>query len=135
MGRYYTGDIEGKFWFAVQSSDDAENFGGTSNYVYLEDDEHEEDPIEIEFQFTSQDMESINCGITECEDVLGEYKSKMDEFFEKEQGYNIPQMTKYLECDEDTTQILLENYARLELGMKIKKCVEEKGQCCFSGEL
>lgn len=135
MGRYYTGDIEGKFWFAVQSSDDAENFGGTSNYVYLEDDENEEEPIELEFQFTKNDMESINSGIQECEDVLGEYKSKMDKFFEKESGYNIPQMSKYLECDEDKTQILLENYARLELGTKIKNCVEEKGQCCFSGEL
>ena len=27
MGRYYNGDIEGKFWFAVQSSDDADYFG------------------------------------------------------------------------------------------------------------
>ena len=27
MGRYYDGDIEGKFWFAVQSSDDGEFFG------------------------------------------------------------------------------------------------------------
>ena len=24
MGRYYQGDIEGKFWFAVQSSNDAD---------------------------------------------------------------------------------------------------------------
>jgi hypothetical protein len=24
MGRYYHGDIEGKFWFAVQSSNDAD---------------------------------------------------------------------------------------------------------------
>lgn len=28
MGRYYSGDISGKFWFGVQSSTDAENFGG-----------------------------------------------------------------------------------------------------------
>ena len=27
MGRYYDGDIEGKFWFGVQSSDDADFFG------------------------------------------------------------------------------------------------------------
>jgi hypothetical protein len=27
MGRYYNGDIEGKFWVAVQSSDDADFFG------------------------------------------------------------------------------------------------------------
>jgi len=134
MGRYYTGDIEGKFWFAVQSSDDAEHFGGTNNHVYLEDDENEENPIEIEFQFTTGDMESIKLGIKECEDKLGEFKFMLDYFFEKESGYNIPQMCKYLGCDEDKTQILLENYARLELGVRIKACVEEKGQCCFSGE-
>jgi hypothetical protein len=28
MGRYYSGDIAGKFWFGVQDSTDAENFGG-----------------------------------------------------------------------------------------------------------
>ena len=28
MGRYYHGDIEGKFWFGVQDSRDAEHFGG-----------------------------------------------------------------------------------------------------------
>ena len=27
MGRYYSGDIEGKFWFALQSSDAADRFG------------------------------------------------------------------------------------------------------------
>jgi hypothetical protein len=27
MGRYYSGDIEGKFWFGTQSSDDATHFG------------------------------------------------------------------------------------------------------------
>jgi hypothetical protein len=99
-----------------------------------EDDEHEENPIEIEFQFTRNDMESIKLGIKECEDTLGEFKSMLDYFFEKESGYNIPQMCKYLGCDEDKTEILLEKYARLELGVKIKACVEEKGQCCFSGE-
>lgn len=28
MGRYYSGNIGGKFWFGVQCSADAENFGG-----------------------------------------------------------------------------------------------------------
>jgi hypothetical protein len=26
MGRYYSGDIDGKFWFALQSSDCADRF-------------------------------------------------------------------------------------------------------------
>jgi hypothetical protein len=43
MGRYYTGDIEGKFMFGVQSSDDANFFGveGESrslDYYYSEED-------------------------------------------------------------------------------------------------
>ena len=29
MGRHYLGDIEGKFWFAVQSSNAADRFGST----------------------------------------------------------------------------------------------------------
>ena len=34
MGRFYTGDICGKFWFAVQSSNDAEYFGAEPNMEY-----------------------------------------------------------------------------------------------------
>ena len=41
MGRYYEGDIDGKFWFGIQSSDDGEYFGAEeqdSNWInyYLE---------------------------------------------------------------------------------------------------
>ena len=35
MGRYYNGDIEGKFWFAVQSSDDADFFGQQGEARFL----------------------------------------------------------------------------------------------------
>jgi hypothetical protein len=34
MGRYYHGDIEGKFWFGVQSSYDADFFGVEHKKVY-----------------------------------------------------------------------------------------------------
>jgi hypothetical protein len=34
MGRYYTGSISGKFWFAIQDSDDASNFGVEYKYLY-----------------------------------------------------------------------------------------------------
>ena len=37
MGRYYSGDIEGKFWFAVQSSNAADRFGGIVKPYYFED--------------------------------------------------------------------------------------------------
>ena len=38
MGRYYNGDIKGKFWFGIQKSDSASRFGGTE---YLEYSFHE----------------------------------------------------------------------------------------------
>ena len=33
MGRYYFGSIKGKFWFSVQSSDDASNFKNPVNFT------------------------------------------------------------------------------------------------------
>lgn len=44
MGRYYSGMIEGKFWFGIQSSVAADRFGVSYNepsyveYYYSEDD-------------------------------------------------------------------------------------------------
>lgn len=35
MGRYYHGDINGKFWFGIQNSLDASHFGGVGEYVYM----------------------------------------------------------------------------------------------------
>jgi len=34
MGRYYYGQISGKFWFGIQNSDDATNFGVDYKYIY-----------------------------------------------------------------------------------------------------
>jgi len=34
MGRFYSGDISGKFWFGVQSSYDADNFGVKSKKLF-----------------------------------------------------------------------------------------------------
>ena len=49
MGRYYHGDIEGKFMFAVQSSDDADFFG----VVGQPPDTH------LEYCFTDEDLPKI----------------------------------------------------------------------------
>ncbi len=34
MGRFYNGDIEGKFWVGVQDSDDVENLVTIGSYKY-----------------------------------------------------------------------------------------------------
>ena len=51
MGRYYNGDIEGKFWFAVQSSDDADFFGQQGEARFLN------------YYFDAEDLPKIEEGI------------------------------------------------------------------------
>ena len=129
MGRYYNGDIEGKFWFAVQSSDDADFFGvvGQANY--------------ISYYFDEDNLEDIQNGIKQCEEALGNNKAILDEFFNQCHSYNDEGIVKYykekhnLETTEKRVHTLLGWYARLGLGKKIWECVKENGQCNFEAEL
>ena len=132
MGRYYQGDIEGKFWFGVQSSDDANYFGGSE--IELQDEETDE-VMELEYFFAKEDLESINEGIQTCVTDLGEFKPKLDEVFSSSNGYNPGELARQLGVGQNKYRDLMESYARLHLGEKIKKCVEEKGECRFTAEL
>ena len=76
MGRYYSGDIEGKFWFGVQSSDDGEFFGAIPN-----------EPNYINYSVNN--IEPVENGIKKCNEALGENLQRLDEFFDNcENGYN-----------------------------------------------
>lgn len=123
MGRYYNGDIEGKFWFGVQSSDDADFFGVTG-----------QTPDELEYYFSKEDLDKVNQGVKECEDHLGDFKEKLDKFFEEEDGYTDEMLAKALEVTHEHAKNLLEWYARLNLGLKIKECIVKKGDCNFTAE-
>lgn len=121
MGRYYSGDIEGKFWFAVQSSDTPERFGGRCSEI-------------LNFEFSKEeDYEGVCKEIEKIEKNLGEYKVKFDEFFKANDGYNNDMLIK-AGFPADKVNYLLEEYADLELGLKIKKCLEEQDYCCFEEE-
>jgi len=137
MGRYYSGDIEGKFWFAVQSSDDASFFGGSEDEVYHQDENGDDypEPSEIEYFFQTGDLEEIDHGIKECLSQLGDRKGQLDAFFARLDGYNDVMVSESLEIDIKEVRPLLEWYARLELGVKIRDCVKKKGQCSFTAEL
>ena len=132
MGRYYQGDISGKFWFGVQSSDDANHFGGSEIELV---DEETDDAYELEYFFSMDDIESINEGIKTCIEDLGEYKEKLDEFFKGVHSYNDEKVMEHLGIDKPKYRSLMETYARLQLGNQIKVCVWEKGQCNFTAEL
>lgn len=123
MGRYYNGDIEGKFWFGVQASNDADFFGVTGSQSYLE------------YMFDKEDLPGVQKGIKRCKDFLGEYEKKIFEFFENRESYNDKELAEYLEVVEPKARELLMWYARLKLGYKIEKCLIEFGQCNFEAEL
>lgn len=123
MGRYYSGDIEGKFWFGVQPSDDAEFFGAQGYSSYLQ------------FHFDDSNLADINKGISKCKRELMGYLRKLDKFFKENNGYNDEMLIKALKVNEDKVRHLLSWYARLILGKKILKCVKEQDYCSFEAEL
>ena len=130
MGRYYHGDIEGKFWFAVQSSNDADFFGVEGEPTYLN------------YYFNDQDKDKVHEGIVKLDKSLGRYKKLLDEFFESREGYNNEQLTKFLDeknhphChSEEEVKVYLKLYARYELGKQIYDCINENGECHFEAEL
>ena len=128
MGRYYNGDIEGKFWFAVQPSDDADFFGveGQANY--------------ISYYFDEDNLEDIQQGIKQCEEALGNNKAMLDTFFNEHHGYNDKKIVDYFQSkystiiEEKDVKEMLGWYARLGLGNQIWECVKEHGSCSFDAE-
>ena len=123
MGRYYQGDIEGKFWFTVQSSDDADHFGV------------EGQASELNYYFDTDNLKDIKKGIKECLKGLGDWKDKLDTFFKNNEGYNDEMLWDQIKLNKVNARKMLKYYARLRLGNEIKECVEKKGECSFSAEL
>ena len=124
MGRYISGDIETRLWFAVQPSDAADRFGVTG-----------EQPETLEYWFREEDLESVEDEINSIIKSLGKYKDLLDKFFNEKYAYNDEQLSKYLQVDEKETKKLLREYADLELGIKIRDCIKENGECSFSAEM
>ena len=114
MGRYYSGDIEGKFMFAVQSSYAADRFGSEG---YTND---------IQYYFDESHLETINEELEELQEAY----DKVAKFFENRDSWNDK------ERDEAglTTQDM-SDYADYVLGKKIKDCIIEQGSCSFEAEI
>lgn len=116
MGRYYSGDIEGKFWFGLQPSDSPKRFGGT-----------EQEPAYITYDFQEEDLEEIEEEIKSIEENLGDKLGIIEKFFED----NNDAMLKEI----NITNNELRDYADLQLGIQIRDCVREQGCCTFDCEL
>ena len=125
MGRYYQGDIEGKFWFAIQSSTDANFFGGEPY-----------EPNYVNYHFSKKyDFDKVVEGINKCEDALGKNLKTLDKFFSENNGYNEDMIAEQTDIKKEDIPSLLKWYARLELGTKIRDCLIEQDECSFEAEL
>jgi len=118
MGRYFSGDIEGKFWFALQSSDCADRFG-VQGYQ----------PEVLKYWFSEEDLEGVEQEIANIETKLGDKLKVIDDFFESVQGYNDDDLVKI-----GITKQELSEYADLGMGKKIRDCIIENGSCEFEAE-
>ena len=117
MGRYYNGDIQGKFWFAVQPSDAASRFGGQMI-----------EPQVINFFFDSDDLESIQGELKRIEQNTD--LEKIEKFFETNNGYTNEELDEAGITSNDVAE-----YADYLLGKNIEKCVLDIGECSFEAEL
>jgi hypothetical protein len=124
MGRYYNGDIEGKFWFGVQSSDDADFFG-----------QQGQEPSQLNYYFDEDDLPDVNKGIDKCISYLGEMRNKLDQYFKAKDCYNDKELAKHFKITERQVSKYLEWYARLQLGEQIRDCINKIGHCEFEAEL
>ena len=123
MGRYISGDIERKLWFAVQSSNAADRFGVTGY-----------EPAYLEYQFEQEDLKKVQEELSTIKNTIGEDNlSKLDKFFEEVNGYNDQIMIEHNILDIWNKYKV--DYADYLLGKDIERSIIETGQCYFNAEL
>lgn len=115
MGRYYQGDIEGKFMFAVQSSTAADRFGATYS-----------EPTYVDYYFDEEQLETIK----EQLDILRPNYDKVNMWFKEKDSY-----TKEEQISRGITDDHMSDYADYILGEKILNCILENGECNFTADL
>ena len=119
MGRYYNGDVDGKFMFAVQSSDAHTRFGA-----------EELEPAYINYEISRDSYDDI---VKELDSIDKGSIERVSKMFEENNGYNIETQEKYNVTNED-----LSEYADYCLGKQVKDFFDDNPDldyCCFEAEI
>jgi hypothetical protein len=128
MGRYYTGDIEGKFAFGVQSSNAADRFGVIG-----------QPPNYLEYYFEENNLEELQKGLKNIEDAFGGHKPALKIYFDLYKTEDDAPLSFYTYLKEAGLPELSEHqcseYVDYAMGRKILKCIIENGSCSFDAEL
>jgi len=147
MGRYYDGDISGKFMFGVQDSNAADRFGSIG-----ETDDSYEDETLI-YSFNRNHLNKVSKEIYKLEESLNKKlkgaEELLDNFFSDEQieTYNNRKISRYFTkhkpeiwkdkykgFKEDMVQLILSDYADLKLGRQIQEQLMKHGTCGFEAD-
>ena len=131
MGRNYWGDIEGKFWFGIQSSDDPFYFKEPCS---IEEDEDGEE-TSLVYSFDETDVEVLEEVIDEIVNELGDSKEKLDRFLDLRDSSGDDLISKETGILASDIKPILTLYARMKLGNQILDCIRKNGQCIFECEL
>jgi hypothetical protein len=131
MGRNYWGDIEGKFWFSIQPSDDASFFKEPS--LINEDDDGDE--VSLTYSFDESDIELLEDVLEEINNELGPWKEKIDNFCNLNESFSEDILCKETGIFAKDSESILALYARMKLGNQILDCIKENGECVFECEL
>jgi len=128
MGRYYSGDIEGKFAFGVQSSAAADRFGKPGCA-----------PGYLEYYYEDDNMPELKLELKVIEESLGAHKRALQIYFdlyktEYDAPMDFPEYLKRAELPKLTGEQYKE-YVDYALGRQILDCVEREGSCSFTAEL
>lgn len=127
MGRNYHGDINGRFVFAVQSSDAADRFGVTGVH-----------PNELYYHYGVNDLEAIETELKEIEKKFGEYSTPIITYHDLFGAEDQPMpLEKYLLEGgyKNMSEELWGEYYDYYLGRQILKCIKQHGCCAFTAEL
>ena len=119
MGRYYNGDVNGKFMFAVQSSDAHKRFGAVECKLSYIDYEISRDS----YDYIVRELDSIDKGSIERVDKMFKENTSYDDEIQKQ--YNV-------------TRHDLSEYADYCLGKQVKDYFDDNPQdhyCNFTAEL
>lgn len=119
MGRYYNGDINGKFWFAVQDSNCADRFGKNGYY----------NEFCVRYSFEKEDLKGVTDELKSIRKNMGDKYKVVKKFFKGNGGYNDTMLAERGLTPHDVSE-----YADLLMGRQIRDSIKSIGRCEFEGE-
>ena len=128
MGRYFDGDIHGKFAFGLQSSTAADRFGVKG-----------ESPEYVEYYYGEDDLETLELELKNIEDGMGKHGGYLKAYYDL-YGVNDNVQISFEEYLKKGDKKPLNKEQLLEffdyrIGKKIQSCIKDQGDCSFTAEL